>query len=117
SSLPLGERPQGEGMAERASLIQHDQDSSTVRAPAQAGGAGSSPAPDANRRESLTIWERAPTKGSRLSSQIKRGANRAYVLARLRRDGRADLIDMVESGALSVRSALAAMTDKQTSGH
>ena len=48
-----------------------------------------------------------PTKGSRAGSQIKRGANRAYVLARLRRDGRADLIEKVESGALSVRGALA----------
>ena len=48
-----------------------------------------------------------PTKGSRAGSQIKRGANRAYVLARLRRDGRADLIGKVESGALSVRGALA----------
>ena len=57
-----------------------------------------------------------PTKGSRAGSQIKRGANRAYVLARLRRDGRADLIEKVESGALSVRGALAALTDKQTSG-
>jgi hypothetical protein len=56
-----------------------------------------------------------PTKGSRTGSQIKRGANRAYVLARLRRDGRADLIEKVESGALSVRGALAALTDKQTS--
>jgi hypothetical protein len=56
-----------------------------------------------------------PTKDSRAGSQIKRGANRAYVLARLRRDGRADLIDVVESGALSVRSALAAITDKPTS--
>ena len=56
-----------------------------------------------------------PNKGSRSGSQIKRGANRAYVLARLRRDGRADLIEKVESGALSVRGALAAMTDKQTS--
>jgi hypothetical protein len=37
------------------------------------------------------------------------------VLARLRRDGWADLIEKVESGALSVRAALAAMTDKQTS--
>jgi hypothetical protein len=58
-----------------------------------------------------------PTKGSRAGSQInqiKRGANRPYVLARLRRDGRADLIEKVESGALSVRGALAAMTDKQT---
>jgi hypothetical protein len=54
-----------------------------------------------------------PTKGSRSGSQIKRGANRAYVFARLRRDGRADLIEKVESGALSVRGALAAMTDKQ----
>jgi hypothetical protein len=53
-------------------------------------------------------------KGSRAGSQIKRGANRPYVLARLRRDGRADLIEKVESGALSVRGALAAMTDKQT---
>ena len=56
-----------------------------------------------------------PTKGSRAGSQIKRGANRAYVLARLRRDGRADLIEKVESGALSVRGALAALTDKQAS--
>jgi hypothetical protein len=51
-----------------------------------------------------------PTKGSRAGSQIKRGANRAYVFARLRRDGRADLIEKIESGALSVRGALAAMT-------
>src|SRR5262249_18794843 len=57
-----------------------------------------------------------PIKGSRPGSQIKRGANRAYVLARLRRDGRADLIAMVESGKLSVRRALAAMTDKKSSG-
>jgi hypothetical protein len=57
-----------------------------------------------------------PNKGSRSGSQIKRGANRAYVLARLRRDGRSDLVDMVESEALSVRGALAAMTDKQSSG-
>ena len=56
-----------------------------------------------------------PTKGSRAGSQIKRGANRAYVLARLRRDGRADLIEKVESGALSVRGALAAITDQQSS--
>src|SRR5262249_25296845 len=56
-----------------------------------------------------------PAKGSRASSQIKRGANRAYVLARLRRDGRADLIEKVESGVLSVRGALTAMTDKQSS--
>ena len=56
-----------------------------------------------------------PTKGSRAGSQIKRGANRAYVLARLRRDGRADLIEKVESGALSVRGAFAALTDKQAS--
>jgi len=55
-----------------------------------------------------------PTKGSQAGSQIKRGANRAYVLARLRRDERADLIEKVESGALSVRRALAAMTDKQS---
>jgi hypothetical protein len=48
-------------------------------------------------------------------SQIKRGANRAYVLARLRRDGRTDLIEKVESGALSVRRALAVVADKQTS--
>jgi hypothetical protein len=56
-----------------------------------------------------------PNKGSQASSQIKRGANRAYVLARLRRDGRADLIEQVESGALSVRGALAAIGDKQVS--
>jgi hypothetical protein len=56
-----------------------------------------------------------PTKGSRAGSQIKRGANRAYVLARLRRNGRADLIAMVESGELSARRALAAIADKQSS--
>jgi hypothetical protein len=56
-----------------------------------------------------------PTKGSRAGSQIKRGANRADVLARLRRDGRADLIAMVESGELSARRALAAIVDKQAS--
>ena len=39
-----------------------------------------------------------PTKGSQVGSQIKRGANRPYVLARLRRDERADLIEKVESG-------------------
>ena len=56
-----------------------------------------------------------PTKGSQAGSQIKRGANRAYVLARLRRDGRTDLIAMIESGELSARRALAAIADKQTS--
>jgi hypothetical protein len=56
SRLPLGRRPQGERMGERASLTEQDQGSSTVRAPAQAGGAGSSPAPDADRRESLTAY-------------------------------------------------------------
>jgi hypothetical protein len=56
-----------------------------------------------------------PSKGSQGDSQIKRSAKRAYVLARLRRDGRADLIEKVDSGALSVRGALAAMTDKQRS--
>ena len=56
-----------------------------------------------------------PTKGSQVGSQIKRGANRPYVLARLRRDGRADLIEQVECGALSARRALAAMAHKQTS--
>jgi hypothetical protein len=56
-----------------------------------------------------------PTKGSRPGSQIKRGANRAYVLARLRRDGRTDLMAMVESGELSARRALAAIADKQAS--
>jgi hypothetical protein len=58
---------------------------------------------------------RPPHQRSRAGSQIKRGTNRAYVLARLHRDGRADLIEKVESGALSVRGALAAMTDKQSS--
>src|SRR5262252_3277679 len=38
-----------------------------------------------------------PSKGSQPRSQIKRGANRAYVLARLRRDARADLIEKVAS--------------------
>jgi hypothetical protein len=61
----------------------------------------------------LLLPHRRPTKGSRPGSQLKRGANRGYVLARLRRDGRADLIEMVESGELSVRRAL--MADKQTS--
>ena len=51
-----------------------------------------------------------PNKGSQIGSQIKRGANRAYVLARLRRDGRKDLIELVEAGSLSVRRALAALS-------
>jgi hypothetical protein len=70
-------------------------------------------APPSKRHPSysrLSRYDDRPTKGSRVSSQIKRGANRAYVLARLRRDGRADLIEMVESGALSVRGALAVTT-------
>jgi hypothetical protein len=60
-----------------------------------------------------------PVNGSHSRSHsIRRGANRNYVLARLRRDGRADLIQQVESGSLSVRGALAAITcDKQSSGH
>jgi hypothetical protein len=65
---------------------------------------------------SLLLPHGRPTKGSRAGSPIKRGANRAYVLARLRRDGRADLIETVESGALSVRRALAGVADKQKSG-
>jgi hypothetical protein len=49
-----------------------------------------------------------PVNGSQSRSHsLKRGANRAYVLARLRRDGRADLVEQVETGALSVRRALA----------
>jgi len=48
--------------------------------------------------------------------QIKRGANRAYVLARLRRDGRGDLIEQVEAGSLSARRALAAIRD-DVGGH
>jgi hypothetical protein len=36
----------------------------------------------------------------------RRGTSRGYVLARLARDGRADLTAQVESGALSVRAAL-----------
>jgi hypothetical protein len=48
-----------------------------------------------------------PNKGSHIGSQIKRGANRAYVLARLRRDGRVDLAEQVEAGSLSARRALA----------
>jgi hypothetical protein len=64
----------------------------------------------------ILLAQGRPTKGLRPGSHIKRGANRTYVLARLRRDGRADLIEKVESGALSVRSALAKMTDKQSFG-
>jgi hypothetical protein len=49
-----------------------------------------------------------PLNGSQLRSHsIKRGANRAYVLARLRRDGRHDLVERVEAGSLSARRALA----------
>jgi hypothetical protein len=52
-----------------------------------------------------------PLNGSQLHSHsLKRGANRAYVLARLRRDGRADLVEQVEAGLLSVRRALALIT-------
>jgi hypothetical protein len=58
-----------------------------------------------------------PVNGSHSRSHLpKRGTNRAYVLPRLRRDGRADLAEQVESGTLSVRRALAAITrDKRTS--
>jgi hypothetical protein len=52
-----------------------------------------------------------PVNGSQSRSHsLKRGANRAYVLARLRRDGRADLVEQVEAGLLSVRRALALIT-------
>jgi hypothetical protein len=52
-----------------------------------------------------------PVNGSQSRSHsLKRGANRAYVLARLRRDGRADLVEQVEAGSLSVRRALALIT-------
>jgi hypothetical protein len=71
---------------------------------------------DGRDAASLLLPHGRPTKGSRAGSPIKRRANRAYVLARLRRDGRADLIEMVESGALSVRRALAGVADKHTSG-
>jgi len=53
-----------------------------------------------------------PLTQNRLARML--GANRAYVFARLSRDGHADLIEKVQSGALSVRGALAAMSDKQT---
>jgi hypothetical protein len=58
-----------------------------------------------------------PVNGSQSRSHsLKRGANRAYVLARLRRDGRADLVEQVESGTLSARRALTLVTgDKHSS--
>ena len=42
-----------------------------------------------------------------------RGTSRGYVLARLARDGRADLAARVEAGALSVRAALSALKDAE----
>jgi hypothetical protein len=39
-------------------------------------------------------------------NRYQRGTSRGYVLARLARDGRADLAALVESGVLSVRAAL-----------
>jgi hypothetical protein len=57
-----------------------------------------------------------PVNGSQSRSHLlKRGANRAYVLARLRRDGREDLIERVETGSLSVRRALALITGHKES--
>ena len=37
---------------------------------------------------------------------LPRGTSRAYVLARLRRDGREDLAELVKAGTLSARGAL-----------
>jgi hypothetical protein len=63
-------------------------------------------------RDSPTLLAQGrPVNGSQSRSHsLKRGANRAYVLARLRRDGRADLVEQVETGSLSVRRALALIT-------
>src|SRR5262245_32332336 len=58
-----------------------------------------------------------PVNGSQSRHSLGRGANRAYKLVRLPPNGRADLIEQVESGTLSARRALAAMVLKQTSGH
>ena len=63
-----------------------------------------------DRDAQVLLPQGQPVNGSHRSHSVKRGANRAYVLARLRRDGRADLIQQVESGLLSVRGALAAIT-------
>ena len=63
-----------------------------------------------DRDAQVLLPQGRPVNGSHRSHSVKRGANRAYVLARLRRDGRADLIQQVESGLLSVRGALAAIT-------
>jgi hypothetical protein len=70
-----------------------------------------------DRDAPVLLQQGRPINGSQSRSHpLRRGANRAYVLARLRRDGRADLIQQVESGTLSARKALAAITaDKQTS--
>jgi hypothetical protein len=64
-----------------------------------------------DRDAPVLLAQGRPVNGSQSRSHsLKRGANRAYVLARLRRDGRADLGELVETGSLSVRRALALIT-------
>jgi hypothetical protein len=64
-----------------------------------------------NRDAPTLLAQGRPAKGSQARSHpIKRGANKEYVLARMRRDGRADLVELVEAGSLSVRRALALIT-------
>jgi hypothetical protein len=64
-----------------------------------------------DRDSPILLAQGRPVNGSQSRSHsLKRGANRAYVLARLRRDGRADLVELVETGSLSVRRALALIT-------
>jgi hypothetical protein len=66
----------------------------------------------------ILLSQGRPSNGSQSRShKIKRGANRAYVLARLRRDGREDLIEWVEAGSISVRRALALTTAHKRTSH
>jgi hypothetical protein len=69
-----------------------------------------------DRDAPILLAQGRPVNGSQSRSHsLKRGANRAYVLARLRRDGRADLVEQVETGSLSVRRALALITEHKES--
>src|SRR5262249_55433667 len=70
-------------------------------------------APPSTRHRSysrLSLYRDRPKKGARVCPKIKRGVNGFYVLARLRREGGAALIKLVESGPLSVGGALAETT-------
>jgi hypothetical protein len=51
-------------------------------------------------------WVNPSPRGDNGYHSVARGTSRGYVLARAAREGRADLAELMESGALSVRAAL-----------